>query len=205
MKKGMFGFKCILIVALIVIVGSIVLDKENAETLKYDGKTYVYLEYRNDLFIYDYITDKEFEVDEIYPIKIGKWDGIYSEGDLYVEKSQIKEAINYYQDDDNYDWYFVYEDGDNEREYPISIDKKEKKYLYDLDNKKKEVTITFDDIKYFGNIKKVSKDKTISGIITLANVDNKWYWKSEIMKDDLNEYVIALPSSLNKKMIVENN
>lgn len=200
MKKGMFLFKCIIVVALIVIVGCIVFDKNDTKILKYEGKSYVYLEYRNDLFLYDYITDKEFEVDEIYPVKIGKWDGIYSEGDLYVEKSQINEAINYYQDDDNYDWYFVYEVDDKEKEKVIAITEDEKKYLYDLDNKKKEVTITFDEIKYFGNIKKVSKDKTVSGIITLANVDNKWYWKSEIMKDDLNEYVIALPSSLNEKM-----
>ena len=97
------------------------------------------------------------------------------------------------------------EEDDTEKEYGILLDEKEKEYLYDLDDKKKEVTITFDDIKYFGSIKKVSKDGVISGVLTLVNVDNKWYWKSEVMKDDSNEYVIALPESLNKKLNAENN
>lgn len=205
MKKKMLGFKVVVIIAILVIVGSVLLNKKDLETIEYEGETYVYLEYRNDMFVYDYLSDDNFEVEEIYPIKIGEWDGIYSEGDLFIVKDQIKDAANYYSDDENYSWYFILEEDDTEKEYGILLDEKEKEYLYDLDDKKKEVTITFDDIKYFGSIKKVSKDGVISGVITLVNVDNKWYWKSEVMKDDSNEYVIALPESLNKKLNAENN
>lgn len=205
MKKKMLGFKVVVIIAILVIVGSVLLNKKDLETIEYEGETYVYLEYRNDMFVYDYLSDDNFEVEEIYPIKIGEWDGIYSEGDLFIVKDQIKDAANYYSDDENYNWYFILEEDDTEKEYGILLDEKEKEYLYDLGDKKKEVTITFDDIKYFGSIKKVSKDGVISGVITLVNVDNKWYWKSEVMKDDSNEYVIALPESLNKKLNAENN
>lgn len=189
-----------IVVISIVVFGGFLIYGDSIETIEYKGKEYVFLEYKSDGFVYDYISDEIFEVEKTYEVKVGKWDAIYSDGDIFVIKSQANEAIKYYCDDNNYSWYFVLDNEDSEEEYKITLTKDEIDYLYSLDSKKKEKTIVFDDIESFGSIKKISKDKSISGIITVAKVKDTWYWKSEVMMDDANEYVVALPDSLNKKI-----
>lgn len=52
----------------------------------------------------------------------------------------------------------------------------------------------------FADILKISKDGLVQGIVTLAQVDGKWYYKTEIMTDDDREYVIKIKESLNEKI-----
>ena len=61
--------------------------------------------------------------------------------------------------------------------------------------------MVFDDIEMFADITKISKDKTIFALISLARVDKTWYWKTESMTDDDQEYIIKLPESLNNKIL----
>ena len=82
----------------------------------------------------------------------------------------------------------------------ISISKEELKYLYDMENKSRKDTMKFDDIKEFASIKKISKDNTVYALISLANYKDSWYYKTEVMNDNDEEYIIDFPESLNKKI-----
>jgi len=73
-------------------------------------------------------------------------------------------------------------------------------YLYDIEDFEKKETIVFDDIEMFASILKVSDDELVQGIITLARVNNKWYYKTEVMTDDDREYVVEVIESLNDKI-----
>lgn len=202
--------KRIIIFALIIVilVSSVVLllKKENdnlIDTISYQGKTYVYLEYNADIFTYYYNSDDYYEVDVIYPISHDKWDMIYLEDDIFVLDKEVSEAKKYYADDSNYDWFFIVEDNEVETEFSISVSDEELKYLYNMENMKREETMLFTDIKKFGTLKKTSKDGFISSIITLAYYKDSWYWRTEIIDDSKEndpEYVIKLPESLNNKI-----
>lgn len=199
MKKRLI-LGSIVFILLVCGLGVLISNYRYNDSLKYGGNEYLYLEYRNDTFYYDLNNSYNFEVEEINRINHKKWDMIHSEGDVFVLKNQVDDAIKYYGDDDNYDWFFVYEkDEDNIKIKEISISKEEIKYLYDIDNIKREKAILFDDIEKFGSIKKISKDKFVSGSLSICLYDGKWYWKSEIMTDDDKEYIVELPKSLTKK------
>lgn len=176
-------------------------DKVYSNYLLYNGKKYVYLDYSNDIFIYDYNNkDNIFmEVDEIHKLKHKNWDMIYQEGDIFVSKSDIKSASKYYNDDDNYDWYIIIDNEDDEDKYSIDINHDELKRIYNMNNIKKEEKILFEDIEKFGSIVKVSKDDMVYGLISICYYNNNWYYKTEIMDDDY-EYIIKLPDTLNKKI-----
>lgn len=200
MKNRFLILLAIVVIFLLGIFEGILLNIEEKETIKYHGKEYVYLEYNSDIFVYDYISDMDFEVDKMYLVKVGEWDAVYSDGDLFVAKNQVKEAVDYYNDDKNYEWYFVFDNGNEDEHYFIELSESEKKFLYSVENKKREETIVFEDIQNFGSIKKISKDKAVSGVMSLAKVNDKWYWKSESMTEDDREYVVVLPQSLNLKI-----
>lgn len=175
------------------------------DTISYQGNTYVYLEYNHDIFTYYYNSNDYYEVDVIYPIPHDRWDMIYSEGDLFVLKNQIKDAKSYYGNDNNYKWTFVLDYNDSEIELPIYVSKEELKYLYNMENMKKEETMLFDDIERFGTLKKTSKDNFISSIITLAYYKDSWYWRTETIDDSKEgdpEYVIELPKTLSEKISI---
>ena len=112
----------------------------------------------------------------------------------------MKKAIKYYTNDDNYDWYIAFDDGDNIYKKSISIDKEDLFYLYNIEDNKDKLTITFDDIDMFADILKISKDGLTQGIVTLALVEGNWYYKTETMTDDDREYVVKMSDSLNKKI-----
>ena len=175
-----------------------------SDTISYNGKTYVYLEYNMDIFCYDFNGNGGyFEVDEICPVEHDKWDAVYFNGDLFVVKDQVKEAIAYYADDNNYKWSFILDIDDSEVEIPISINKEELKYLYNMEDMKREETMLFSEIQKFGTIKKTSHDNFISAIICLAYYKDSWYWRTEtidISQAGDPEYVIPLPKSLNNKI-----
>ena len=73
-------------------------------------------------------------------------------------------------------------------------------HLYNIENEERNDTITFSEIEKFASILKISKDSLVQGIITLVQVKEYWYYKTEIMTDDDREYVIKLPKSLNDKI-----
>ena len=185
------------------IVLSVVVEKDKMiDTIKYNGKTYVLLEYNLDIFTYYHNNSSNlyYEEDEIHLVPHEKWDVAYFNGDLFILDKQVKKATKYYTDDDNYDWYIAFDDGDNIYKKSISIDKEELVYLYNIENNKDKLTITFNDIDMFADILKISKDELTQGIVTLALVEGNWYYKTETMTDDDREYVVKICDSLNNKI-----
>jgi len=205
MKNEIKIFIIIVFILLVSIVLIMTRKRDFRDTVTHNEKTYVYLETNMDIFNYDFnnINNNYYEVDIIHKIPHDKWDMIYFNGDLFVYEKEVKKAIEYYKDDVNYDWSVIIEKDEIENEFPISVSAKELKYLYNMDNVKKEETMLFDEIEKFGTLKKTSKDKTISASICLAYFNNSWYYRTEIIdinKENDAEYVIKLPDSLNKKI-----
>lgn len=206
--KKILNKKIILILMIVVlIVGVIILFKKDnknlRDTVSYKGKTYVNLEYNMDIFTYGFNSNNYYEEDVIHPITHDKWDVVYFNGDLFIVDKQIDEAIKYYSNDNNYEWFIVFDIEDNEVKVPISITKKELEYIYDMESMTRNETMTFDEIKQFASIVKISKDDFVYSLISLAHYKDSWYWKTEILddnEDDNHEYVIILPESLNKKI-----
>lgn len=196
----------IFFILIVTIISFILIQNKNNEysdVISYDGKKYIYLEYNNDIFTYNFNSVGYFEIDKVAPVKHDKWDVVYFDDDIFVLDSQVKQAKKYYSLDKNYEWYFILDKEDTELEYPISINDKELKYIYGMDNMKKNKSILFEDIKKMGTLKKTSKDGFVSAIISLALYEDDWYWRTEIIDDTKNgdpEYVILLPKTLNKKI-----
>ena len=175
---------------------------ELRDTVKYEGNTYVLLEYNLDVFVYNFNSTEEFyDEDEVHPVKHDKWDIVYFGGDLFVLESQVEEATSYYKDDSNYEWFIVYEEDDKENSKAIAITNEEIEFLYNLDEVTKEEAIAYNKIEQFADIVKVSKDGFVEAIISLAKYEDSWYWKTEIMTDDDREYIIPLSKSLNSKIV----
>ena len=153
-----------------------------------------------DIFTYNHNSNNYYEEDIIHPVIHIKWDTIYFNGDLFILDKQVKKATKYYADDKNYDWYIVFDNEDSEVKKSISISKNELSYLYNMEEIERKNTITFDEIDKFADILKVSKDGLVQAIVTLAQVDDHWYYKTEIMTDDDREYVVKIIDSLNTKI-----
>lgn len=205
MKKELL-INCSVVLVILIIFSFIakIIDirtKDMKDVIYYKGKSYVLLEYNMDIFTYGNNNVYEYEEDEILPVEHDKWNVVYLDGDFYILDKQVEEATKYYADDNNYEWYFMYEVEDENIKVPLDITKENIEYLYNLDNMERKDTITFDDIEMFGDIVKISKDGFIQGIISLAYYDDTWYWKTEVMADETREYVIELPNSLSSGLI----
>lgn len=204
MKKDLFvniGVVAVIFVVFCIIAGFIgKFNDDSVNTIKYKGDSYVLLEYNEDIFTYNYNGNEYLEVDEIHELKHDKWKVIYQEGDLLFLDEDIKAATKYYTDDDNYDWFIVFDSGNTELKKEISITDEELVALNNLDGIKAEKTILFEDIELFADILKISKDGFVQGITTVALVEGNWYYKTEVMADDTREYVIPISESLNKKI-----
>ncbi len=185
---------------IILVVFDIIQKNKNIDTIRYNGKTYVLLEYNMDIFTYYHNSNNYYEEDIIHPVFHNKWNIVYFNGDLFVLNKQVKNAIKYYSNDKNYDWYVVFDSEDLQARKNISISEQELSDLYNLETAKREYTITFDEIDCFADILKVSKDGLVQAIIVLAKVDDVWYYKTEIMTDDDREYVVKITDSLNDKI-----
>lgn len=190
----------ILIVFLLTISILITDNNKYKDTITYKGKTYELLEHNMDIFTYFYNSNTYLEEDKIHKVSHNKWDILYFNGDLFVLDKQVKKTTKYYQDDKNYNWFITYERDDLLIEKEINLTKKELDYLYNIESIKKEQTMTFDDIKQFVDIEKVSKDNLIKGRTNFVNYQDSFYWKTEIMTDDDREYIIKLPESINNKI-----
>lgn len=195
----------IIIISILIFSVILIINRKSAfnDTITYNGKTYVYLETNMDVFNYEFNSNNYYEIEMIHEIPHDKWDMIYFDGDLFVYEKQVKKAIEYYKDDNNYEWSVIVEEDEIENEFPILVSETELKYLYNIDNKNKEETMLFEEIEKFGTLKKTSKDKTIYAIICLAYFKDFWYYRTgtiDITKENDPEYVIKLPESLNKKI-----
>ena len=190
----------ITVIAVLSIILMIINKEPNLDTVKYKDKTYYLLKYNQDVFTYNFYYNDYLEEELVQPIKHEKWDIVYLDGDLFLPRDEVKKATEYYSDDKNYDWFIIIEKDDTETIIPLTITKEEIEFIYDLDNKERKETMVFDDIEMFADITKISKDKTIFALISLARVDKTWYWKTESMTDDDQEYIIKLPESLNNKI-----
>ena len=197
----------IFIILVLVFLGIvfICIKKNNnkyVDTIKYEGKTYVLLEYNMDVFTYNYNNSNNtyYEEDIIHIVPNDKWNIAFFNGDLFVLENEVKEAAKYYSDDKNYEWFITFEKGDTEIKKSIDISKKELEYLYNIESINKTKTIVFEDIIEFVDIVKVSKDGFISALMTLIQHKDGIFWKTEIMTDDDREYIVKLPDSLNKKI-----
>lgn len=201
MNKKLIKILIIFIAAIIILLFTFIKNNNKfIDTVRYDKKNYVLLEYNRDVFTYYHNSNTYYEEDVIHPVKNNKWDIVYFNGDLFVFDKEVKKAIQYYKDDKNYEWYVVFDNEDIEIKKAISISKEEITYLYNLNECEKSKTIVFDDIGEFASILKLSKDGLVQAIITLAQVDGIWYYKTETMTDDDREYVIKITDSLNKKI-----
>lgn len=194
-----------IILCILSIILIFVLKAENnlTDSISYKGKKYICLEYNMDIFTYNFNSNDYYEEDIIHPILHDKWDMVYFNGDLFIEEESIKAAKVYYSNDKNYEWFIVFDENDSQITIPIELTEEEIKYIYNMDNMKKTETMTFEEIKMFANITKISKDKKVFSLISLANYKGSWYWKTEIMTDDKaidEEYIIKLPESLNNKI-----
>lgn len=191
---------CILSIILIFILKA---ENNLTDSISYRGKKYICLEYNMDIFTYNFNSNDYYEEDIIHPILHDKWDMVYFNGDLFIEEESIKAAKVYYSNDKNYEWFIVFDENDSQITIPIELTEEEIKYIYNMDNMKKTETMTFEEIKMFADITKISKDKKVFSLISLANYKGSWYWKTEIMTDDKaidEEYIIKLPESLNNKI-----
>ncbi len=189
--------------AAIIILCIVAVSKNNVDfrdTVTYNGKTYVLLEYNADIFTYSFNSNDYMETDEIHPISNEKWDAVYFNGDIFIAEAQVEDATEYYADDDNYSWFVTVEKDDGEITESVSVTEKELKFLYSMENAKRQKTIVFDDIKHFASIVKKSNDGFIFALTTIVHCDNSWYRKTEVMTEDDKEYVIPLPESLCKKL-----
>ena len=196
MKKIIIGLIIWLSIVLVF-----VFNQKDEDVLEYNHKDYVYLDIENSVFTYFYNNNNGYiEEDKIIEVDHDLYDLIYDEGDLYILKSQLKQAKDYYDNDDNYKWRAQFEIEDATLSNPITLTKDDIDYLYDLDHINKEETMVFDDIQEFGDIIKVSDDDLIVGVINLVKVNDQWYYKTEIMSDDDKEYIISLPESINQQM-----
>lgn len=191
------------LVAAIILVIILVIVKTNRfkDTIKYNGINYILLEYNFDIFTYNYNGNIYYEEDTIHPVFHKEYDVVYFNGDLFIKSNQIKKATKYYQQDKNYDWYIVFDNGEDEIKKSININDKELSSLYKIEEQEKKYTIVFNDIEMFADLLKVSKDGLVQGVTTLAKVKGNWYYKTEIMTDNDREYVLNIPKTLNEKII----
>ena len=202
-KKLLINVGVVAVIFVLFCIIAVFIEKindDNVNSIKYKGDSYVLLEYNEDIFTYNYNGNEYLEVDEIHELKHDKWKVIYQEGDLLFLDEDIKEATKYYTNDDNYDWFIVFNSGETELKKVISITDEELVVLNNLDRVKAEKTILFEDIELFADILKISKDGFVQGITTVALVEGNWYYKTEVMADDTREYVIPISESLNKKI-----
>lgn len=218
MRKNRHSFKRILVCTFILIASIALLTgcgdqiSDNADTVKYEGKQYVSIEYPANVFYYDYngnSHDNFEEVDGIYPIDSPNWDMIWNGGDLYCIKKHIEDANSYYADDSNYVWYVLIDSDDYDNEinsYPIEVTAEEAEAVYSVDDQEKDLAVFFEEFEKLGSIFKISEDGIVRGTISIGKYDGHWYWRSETIDDSREEdgtwpeYIQALPKSLDGKI-----
>ena len=203
MKKRILKTVIIIDVLFVLCCLAAVITKKCAkhrDIIRFDGKTYELLEYNMDIFTYFYNSNEYLEVDEVHPVSNESFDAVYFDGDIFIDEKQVGKAKKYYADDKNYNWFVAFDKNDSVVKMPLHVTSDELEYLYNMENAQKREAFTFDDIEMFSSIVKESRDGFIFALITLARCSDKWYWKTEIMNDNNEEYMVPLPETLNRKL-----
>jgi len=202
MKKASLWLLCICSL-LLCLWGCVGADAAFAgvDELRYGGETYRYLQFPGDIFYYDLRGSIEYEEDTVLPIPHDRWDLVYRDGDLFVRASQWEAAVADYGDDANYTWSVRIEDPETEEVHsaPITVSAEDLSYVYDMESKKGETTLLFEDIRLFGSLVKTHKDGLIAATTGLAYHEGIWYWRSETIDDSVEgwpEYVVRLPDGI---------
>ena len=180
-------------------------DEAWSDTLNHQGKTYRYLQFPGDIFNYDLRESVNYEEDTVLPIPHETWDLVYREGDLFVLESQWDAAVADYADDENYTWSIWVETPgkDDGTVVPITLTEEDRAYIYTMEDKKGDTTLSFEDIELFGMLTKTHKDGLIAASTSLANRDGIWYWRSETIDETAEgwpEFVVALPESITDQL-----
>lgn len=180
-------------------------EKNEVDSVSYNGKKYLLLNYNSDIFTYDLAFSIDYSEDEIYPIEKGKWDTVYYNGSLFVIESHIEEANAYYSDDQNYSWSVTVETHSLDKEYTIDITLSdlERDYIYNIENIKKNETIFFEEIDKFAVLTKSSEDGLIAAKTEFVFKNGNWYWRSEIIDEGTEgwpEFIYKLPQTLCDKI-----
>lgn len=206
MKKELLKKIIFCVTLSLIIIGAVIIIKNKntkfKDIIKYEGNNYVLLEYNLDVFTYNFNNNANnyYEDDIIYPVQHNKWNVIYFNGDIFILDKQVELATKYYSNDKNYKWFITYEENDNVIKIPVSISSKELDYIYNIENVKHRELTTFEQIDKFVDIVKISDDNFIEALINIVQCDDFWYWKTEIMNENDEEYIVPLPQSLNKKI-----
>ena len=203
---------CILIFSVLLLAGCGNQAANSGDTVKYEGKKYVSLEYPANVFYYDYngnSHDNFEEVDGIYPIDSPNWDMIWNGGDLYCIKKHVEDANSYYADDSNYVWYALIDSDDYDNEansYPIEVTSEEIEAVCGVDDQDKDLAVFFEEFEKLGSVFKISEDGVVRGTISIGKYNGHWYWRSETIDESREEdgtwpeYIQALPKSLDSKI-----
>lgn len=189
-----------IILVILSLIGIYNYKKITNDNIFYKMENYIYLDYKEDIFYYFYYNTEYIEEDQLLEVKHDKWKFLFYNEDLFIREKDYKDAKEYYDNDKNYSFYLNIEEEYTSTTYPIDIYKDELQKIYNMNNIINKDTLKFEDIEKHGSLTKKSKDGKITGIISLAYVKNNWYYRTEIMNDNDEEYVVKLPDSLNKRL-----
>lgn len=189
-----------IILVILSLIGIYNYKRITNDNIFYKMENYIYLDYKEDIFYYFYYNTEYIEEDQLLEVKHDKWKFLFYNEDLFIREKDYKDAKEYYDNDKNYSFYLNIEEEYTSTTYPIDIYKDELQKIYNMNNIIDKDTLKFEDIEKHGSLTKKSKDGKITGIISLAYVKNNWYYRTEIMNDNDEEYVVKLPDSLNKRL-----
>lgn len=189
-----------IILVILSLIGIYNYKKITNDNIFYKMENYIYLDYKEDIFYYFYYNTEYIEEDQLLEVKHDKWKFLFYNEDLFIREKDYKDAKEYYDNDKNYSFYLNIEEEYSSTTYPIDIYKDELQKIYNMNNIINKDTLKFEDIEKHGSLTKKSKDGKITGIISLAYVKNNWYYRTEIMNDNDEEYVVKLPNTLNKRL-----
>ncbi len=183
------------------------IDKETEffETITYNGNEYLLIEFPNDIFSYDIVTDIEHNEGTVYEIPSDKWSVLYFNGDLFALESEIQEISAFIEADDNYKWLvnIEYANEDNIIEKTIDLSDDELSFIYSLQDAPRVQTVLFDEIEIFGTLCKTSNDGLIIAKTDLLYYAGNWYWRTDEVDESADgwpEYVVLLSESINIKL-----
>lgn len=204
-----------LMLTLVLLAGCGIKEQASGDEVKYEGKEYSIIEYPANVFSYDYNGNSHYdieEVDGIYPIDSPNWDMIWNDGKLYCDKKYAAEANEFYYDDENYVWYLLIDhDVEDNEIYSVDIEltADELEYVYNIDDKEKDLAVFFDEFEKTASIFKISNDGVVRGTLSIGKYKGEWYWRSEIIDESREsdgtwpEYVQPLPESLSDKICLD--
>lgn len=204
-----------LMLTLVLLTGCGINAQASGDTVQYKGKEYAMIEYPSNVFSYGYNGNSHYdvkEIDDIYPIDSPNWDMIWDDGRLYCDKKYAALANQFYANDENYVWYLLIDyDTEDPEVYSVDIEltADELEYVYNIDDKEKDLAVFFDELEKTASIFKISNDGVLRGTLSIGKYKGQWYWRSGIMDESREsdgtcpEYIQPLPESLSDKICLD--